>query len=109
MVIADPEKIKWEPGEQLKEEVKGAWYKILSRDEETGAMAFLAKADKGFHERKHTDRSDCHVIVLEGKLVDEKGNEIKKVMYWFVPAGVEHGPIDVPEGCVLFAYINGPL
>ena len=105
MVVVDPEKIEWEPVEQLQ---KGAWAKLLSLDEETGAMALLGKFDKGFHEPKHKHPSDCDAIVLEGKLVDEKGNEIKRGMYFFAPAGVEHGPFDAPEGCVLFVYFNGP-
>ena len=54
---------------------------------------------------------NCEVEgVLEGKLVDEKGNEIKKGMYWFVPTGVEHGDPSIdhaPEGCVAFIYFNG--
>ena len=121
MVVVDPEKIEWETVERALERlgrgreaarapevVKRAWVKVLSHDEETGAMAVLGKFDKGFHEPKHKHPSDVHFIVLEGKLV-EKGNEIKKGMYCFTPAGVEHGPEDAPEGCVLFVYINGPV
>ena len=108
MVVVDPEKIKWEPGEQLKEGLKGVWYKILSLDEETGAMALLVKFDKGFHEPKHTHPSDNFFTVLEGKGVVLEGNEIKSGMYIFTPAGAEHGPLEAPEGCVLFAYFNGP-
>lgn len=121
MVVVDPEKIEWETVERALERlgrgreaarapevVKGAWVKVLSLDEKTGAVALLAKFDKGFHESKHTHPSDNFFTVLEGKLVDEKGNEIKSGMYVFTPAGVEHGPLDAPEGCVLFAYFNGP-
>lgn len=54
------------------------WGKLLSLDEETGAMAVLAKLDEGFHEPRHTHLSDAHVMVLEGKLVDEKVGEIQK-------------------------------
>jgi len=87
---------------------KGLWGELLNLDEETGAMALLDKFDKGFHEPKHTHPSDNFLTVPERKLVDEKGNEIKKGMYVFTPAGVEHVPLDAPEGCVLFAYFNGP-
>jgi len=50
MVVVDPKKIEWETFEQLP---KGAWAKVLSLDEETGAMAGLARFDKGFHEAQH--------------------------------------------------------
>jgi len=120
MVVVDPEKIEWETVEQAMkrlgrgrevarapEAVKRAWVKVLSRNEETGAMALLGKFDKGFHEPKHAHPSDVFVMVLEGKLVDEKVGELKKGMYWFIPAGVEHGPEDAPEGCVLLVHLYG--
>jgi len=88
--------------------VKRVWVKVLSYDEETGAVALLGKFDKGFHESKHTHPSDNCFTVLEGKGVVLDGNEIKRGMYIFTPAGVEHGPLDAPEGCVIFAYFNGP-
>lgn len=105
MVVVDPGKIGWERVEQLPE---GAWAKLLSLDEETRAMTMLVKLDKGFHEPRHKHPSDADVTVLEGKLVDGKLGEIKKGMYWFIPAGVEHGPEDAPEGCVLFVHFCGP-
>ncbi len=58
---------------------------------------------------KHKHPSDCHALVLEGKLVDEKVGEIKKGMYCFFPANVEHGPEELEAGTVLFLYANGPL
>jgi len=123
MVVADPERIEWEIVERAlgrlagwreavaraPEVVKKAWLEVLSYDEETGAMAALGKLDRGVHESKHTHPSDCGFMILEGKLVDEKGNEIKKGMYVRVPAGVKEGPYDAPEGCILFVHSNGPL
>ena len=123
IVVADPEEIEWETVERAlgrlagwreavaraPEVVKKAWFKVLSYDEETGAIAALGKLGEGFHESKHTHPSDCGFMILEGKLVDEKGNEIKKGMYVRVPAGVEEGPYDAPEGCVIFVHSNGPL
>ena len=108
MLVVDPGKIQWEPIGHT-EVAKGVWVKVLNHDEETGAMALLGKLDKGFHEAKHKHSSDCDVMILEGKLVDGKGNEIKRGMYVFFRAGVEHGPFDAPEGCILFVYSNGPL
>ena len=61
IVVADPEKIEWETVERAlgrlagwreavaraPEVVKKAWLKVLSYDEETGAMAALGKLDRG--------------------------------------------------------------
>ena len=110
-MVADPEKIEWGTVERAPEVVKKTWLKVLSYDEETGATAALGKLGEGFHESEHNHPSDCGFMILEGKLVDEKGNEIKKGMYWFVPAGVEHGDPSIDhalEGCVAFIYFNGP-
>jgi quercetin dioxygenase-like cupin family protein len=115
MVIVDLEKIKWEPIEQVlgrvgareSEFMKGAWIKVLRIDKETGARVMLLKYPKGFRAPKHTHPSDESGMVLEGKTVNEKGTEIKKGMYFFIPAGVEHGPMDVPDGCVLLIHSSG--
>jgi anti-sigma factor ChrR (cupin superfamily) len=115
MVVVDPEKIEWEPiervlgrvGDRAPEAPKGVWVKVLRIDEETGARVLLLKYPKGFHASKHTHHSDESGIVLEGKVVNEKGTEIKRGMHFFIPAGVEHGPMDVPDGCVLFIHSSG--
>jgi quercetin dioxygenase-like cupin family protein len=121
MMVVDSEKIAWETVERALERlgrghevarvpkvVKRAWVKVLSHDDEIGAFAVLVKFDKCFYESKHTHPSDNCFTILEGKLYDEKGNENKRGTYFFTPAGVEHGPFDAPEGCVLFVYSNGP-
>ncbi|MCW4001931.1 MAG: cupin domain-containing protein [Candidatus Bathyarchaeota archaeon] len=96
----------WKSLETLPE---GALVKILMRDENTGAMAPIAKTDKKMKAANHKHPSDCHALVLEGKLVDQKVGEIKKGMYRFFPADVEHGPEEVDAGTPLFLYANGPL
>ena len=103
--VIDPDRIEWNPIERFP---KGAWIKTLRVDEKTGAMATMVRFDKGFREPKHKHPSSHHIIVLDGKLVDNKGNEIKKGMYLFAAAGEEHGPLDAPEDCVLFVYFDGP-
>jgi quercetin dioxygenase-like cupin family protein len=105
MVVVDPEKIEWEAVKELPE---GAWIKVLSIDEETGAFSALFKFDKEFHEPRHIHPSDHDIVILAGKLVDAEGNEVKKGMFFFAPAGEEHGPFDAPEECVFYAYFNGP-
>jgi len=48
-------------------------------------------------------------MVVGGKLVEEKVGRIEKGVYLFIPADVEPGPEDLPEGCVLFINFNIPL
>lgn len=83
LVVVDPKKIEWKA---IKELPEGAWLKLLSTDEETGAFSALFKFDKGFHEPKHNHPSDHDILILDGKLVDSEGNEVKKGMFFFAPA-----------------------
>ncbi len=108
MVVVDPEKIEWKPFEHS-ELPEGALAKTWTINKETGAVALLVKFDEGFHETRHTHPSDNFFTFLEGERIVFEGKKVKKGMYFFTPAGVEHGPLDVPEGCVLFAYFNGPV
>jgi len=104
-VVIDPETIDWQPVEQLP---PGAWIKILSHDKESGAFSALFKFDKGFEEPKHSHPSDHDILILEGKLVDSDGNETKKGMFFYAPAGDDHGPFTAPDGCIFYGYFNGP-
>lgn len=104
-VMVDPEKLEWEP---VKELPQGAWIKILSRDEQTGAFSALFKFDKGLKEPRHSHPSDHDILILKGKLMDSEGNEMKEGMYFFAPAKEEHGPFEVLDECIFYAYFNGP-
>jgi len=110
VVVVDPGKIKWEPVEEAPE---GVWAKLLWTDKKTGAMATLTKFDKRLRGRepKHKHPQDRHGLVLEGKAIHEIGRskkEIKRGMYVFLPAGVEHRIIYVRKGTVIFGYVSGP-
>ena len=106
LVIADPENILWQKLEGLPE---GVLVKILMCNEKTGAMSLLAKTDKKMKRAKHKHPSDVHTFVLQGKVVDKKVGEIRKGMYCFFPANVEHGPEETEAGTILFLYASGPI
>jgi len=105
MVIVDPEKIEWKRVEHLP---KGAWTRVLRQDKETGIVVLLFRTDKGFRHPREKHSLDESGVVLEGKAVDDKGTEIKRGMYYFIPAGVEHGPFSTPEGCIIFIHLSPP-
>jgi quercetin dioxygenase-like cupin family protein len=115
MVIVDPEKITWEPIEQVlgrvgaqeSEFMREAWIKVLRVEKETGARVMLLKYPKGFRAPRHTHPTDESGIVLEGKTINEKGTEITQGMYFFIPAGVEHGPMNAPDGCTILIHSGG--
>jgi quercetin dioxygenase-like cupin family protein len=59
------------------------------------------------HAFRHIHSSDESGIVLEGKIINEKETEIMEGMYLFISASVEHGPMNVPDGCVLLVHSSG--
>jgi quercetin dioxygenase-like cupin family protein len=105
MAVVNPMEVEWQPINELPE---GAWIKMLSLDEETGVFSAIFKFEKGYHEPKHTHPSDHDILILEGRLVDSEGRAVEKGMFFFAPAGEEHGPYDAPDGCVFYGYFNGP-
>jgi quercetin dioxygenase-like cupin family protein len=107
LMFVDSEKIEWQPIEKLG---PGAWLKVLSYDEETGAGAYLVKFDDGFHEPRHSHPGAHDIFFIQGCLVEtETGKESKAGTYFYSPAGVEHGPFDAKGDTIFFAYFDGPV
>ena len=106
----NPETIEWSPCPE--ELPPGAMLKVLSADEETGAVATLVKFPGGYIEPKHGHPCGHDVFVIQGKLVNIKnGQEVSKGMYFYAPKGDIHGPFQVPkdEDCIFFVLTDGPL
>jgi anti-sigma factor ChrR (cupin superfamily) len=110
MVIIDPETMEWAPRpDDPSSEVMA---KYLSSDEETGALAGIGKLPAGSLESKHAHPCHCDILILQGKMINtETGQEISKGMYWHIPKGEMHGPLQIPkdEDCIIFIVTDGPL
>ena len=105
-IVQDPAELEWRPITPLG---KGAWVKVLSEDDKTGAFCGLVKFDPGFSEPVHCHPADHDLFVIEGSLIDAKKNIVyKKGHYLWAAAGEMHGPYSAPEGCILLSSMNGP-
>jgi quercetin dioxygenase-like cupin family protein len=109
-VIIDPETMEWSSGSE--DLPPGAMLKVVSSDEETGAVAAIVKFPAGYVEPKHGHPCGHDILIIQGKLVNpESGQEISKGMYFYAPKGDIHGPLQVPkeEDCIFFVVTDGPL
>jgi quercetin dioxygenase-like cupin family protein len=110
MVIIDPETMKWSPLQEGPS--SGIMAKILSTDEETGALTGIGKLPAGSSEPKHSHPCSCDILILQGKMINtETGQEISKGMYWHIPRGELHGPLRIAEDedCIIFIMLDGPF
>jgi len=109
-VVIEPGTMEWSPGPE--DLPPGAMLKVLSADEETGAVAAFVKLPAGYVEPKHGHPCGHDVLIVQGKLVNlETGQETSKGMFFYAPKGDIHGPFQVPkdEDCIFFVVTDGPL
>lgn len=109
-VVIDPKSMDWAPGPP--DLPPGAELKVLSADEDTGAVAALVKFPAGYLEPKHGHPCAHDILIMKGSLVDtETGKATSKGMFFYAPAGDIHGPFQVPEDkdCIFFVVTDGPL
>jgi anti-sigma factor ChrR (cupin superfamily) len=109
-VVTDPTTMDWSPAPP--DLPYGAELKVLSADEETGAVAAMVKFPAGYLEPEHGHPCGHDILILQGKLVNpETGQETSKGMFFYAPTGDIHGPFAVPEDedCIFFIVTDGPL
>ena len=109
-VVVDPETMEWSPCPD--DLPPGAMLKVLSADEDTGAVAAVVKFPAGYVEPKHGHPCGHDIYIVQGALINtETGQATSKGMYFYAPAGDIHGPFRVPEDedCIFFIVTDGPL
>lgn len=95
------ENIPWEP---VPEYPEGARQKVLYNDESRSSR--LLDIDAGVT-TETVAVHDYHeeVLILKGKLVDRTiGKTFTAGMYAYRTPGMEHGPYEYPEQCIMFEH-----
>ena len=83
----------------------GAEYKTLSLDPDTGACTLKVKFNGGFKRPPGLSYSDMELFVLNGEMT-VGGKACREGHYFFVPAGVAMGAVEVAQGCEALLYFN---
>lgn len=85
---------------------EGVQSKVLDRDESTDRVDMIIKFPEGYVEPRHAHNSSHSVVILEGKMIIH-GKTLGPGDYVFGPVNEEHGPMEYPEGCTVFASFYG--
>ena len=106
----DTEKITWEPHVVGGKRMDPLLQKILSYDEETGAVTLMIKYPKGFSHpflTYHTVTEELYIV--QGRITMQD-KEYGKGYYAFRPPGMVHGEMEVLEDdTILLIMLSGPL
>lgn len=106
----DTGKIPWEPHVVGGKRMDPLQQKILSYDEETGAVTLMVKYPKGFRHPSLTYHTVVEELyILKGRIRME-GKEYSEGYYAYRPPGMIHGEMEVLEqDTVLLMMLSGPL
>lgn len=105
----DTEKIPWEPHVVQSKRMDPLMQKVLSYDEETGAITLFVKYPKGYKHpflTYHTITEE--LFILKGQIKME-GKEYGEGFYAYRPPGMVHGDMEVLEETILMIMFSGPL
>ena len=116
----DLDSLPWEPiekllgdGEDVEGHASGVVACILSKNDESGAMTYVARLPPGFRTSGREAHSfDQQNIILDGEIVtdlDTAPLTLTKGSYRCIPAGVFHGPAYSEHGCVTMEFASGPF
>jgi hypothetical protein len=84
-----------------------AWIKILGKDQDDGATAALVRYDAGFRQMKSVSSRYSDAIVVEGGPMRMGDKVLNRLTYYYRPAGVEYGPIEVDQETIRFVITGG--
>ncbi len=97
------EAIDWQHGDVLT--LPRGLAKVLNENEAEGRTDLLVKFPPGYVEPSHTHEGAHAAIVLQGRMLIH-GHELTPGDYVYGHQ-VEHGPMEYPDGCVVFASFVG--
>lgn len=103
----DDESMEWE--EEIQDErfnlPEGAMAKVLNEDERTSRIDILAKFPAGYVEPRHSHEAGHAAMIVDGPMLIHE-HELTSGDYVYGQKE-EHGPMEYPEGCMVFASFIG--
>ncbi len=105
LLACDPRHLPWAPWA-----MKGAGFKLLSADPDSGRFSLLIRLDKGCNAPAHRHVGAVEGMVLEGGFhyADEPQRRFTAGVYLLEKDGAVHQPVS-PEGALMFAVFHGPV
>jgi 2,4'-dihydroxyacetophenone dioxygenase len=105
LLSLDPDNMQWVPWT-----MRGAYFKLLHADPESGRFTLLIKLDKGFTAPRHRHAGAVEGMILEGGFhyLDQPEIRFTAGSYLLERDGAVHEPVS-PEGAIMFAVFHGPV
>ena len=105
LVPRDPGEMQWVPWA-----MRGAHFKLLHADPETGRFSLLIKLDKGVTAPVHRHVGAVEGMILEGGFHYQDQPDIRFTAgsYLLENDGAVHQPVS-PEGAIMFAVFHGAV
>lgn len=99
--------IPWIDAGDIQELPPGQEVKILRRfDEDDYSLDTLVRFPPGYVEPRHTHEGEHMVLIVEGRMIVD-GKTLGPGDYVYGPRNTPHGPMEYPDGIVLYASHRG--
>jgi len=105
--IVDIGKAKLRPHDRYGDPIPGLSWLPLDFDDAEGRGLYLVRFEAGARSLPHEHVHGEAFIVLEGRLIDSDGRELKTGEFVRYEPGSRHFSI-APEGCLLAVHLRGP-
>jgi len=105
--IIDIARAKLRPHDRYGDPIPGLTWLPLDYDEAKGGGLYLVRFAAGARSLPHEHTQGEAFIVLEGRLIDSDGQELKAGEFIRYEPGSRHFSI-APEGCLLAVHLWGP-
>lgn len=105
LLACDPAQLPWVPWA-----MRGAAFKLLSADPDSGRFTLMIRLDKGMRAPLHRHVGAVEGLILEGGFhySDDPGLRFIAGSYLLERAGAVHQPVS-PEGALMFAVFHGAV
>lgn len=101
------ESLDWEDGDVLTLP-EGVKVHILNENDPEGRVDLIVKFPPGYVEPEHTHQGAHASLILDGRMLVH-GHELTPGDY-FYGHKVDHGPMEYPDGCVIFtSFVGGSI
>jgi len=105
--VINMSKAAFRPYDRYGKAIPGLSWLPLDFDEEKGSGFYLVRFAPGARSLPHEHVFGEAFIVLEGRLIDSDGRELKAGEFVRYQPGSEHYST-APEGCLLAVHLRGP-
>lgn len=81
---------------------EGVQIHVVNQSEEEGRTDKFVRFPPGYVEPEHTHEAEHATLIIDGRMLVH-GYELTSGDYIFGPSELPHGPMEYPDGCIVFS------